>query len=147
MPGFPDMLPTAWAEYVENTNMLSPHSQNSYYDFLCGGGGGPEIVSKLKEVAGRADWVPRNNHIPMVCSFSCSVPSVPSPSNPICYACAVFAELSAAISTRPARHTLAHNSVLIPIQCRRSYAALKDVFQGFFHPYHLQKINRIVPFT
>ena len=109
---------------IENTKMLSPHSQNSYYDFLCGGGREPEIVSEPKEVAGPPSGetgVPRTLHNLMLCPFSL-VQFRLSPLPQIQYVMhASCLQNSRAQSplVPPARHSLAHNSVLIPIQCRR----------------------------
>ena len=103
---------------IENTKMLSPiHKTMTLFEQGMGDQRLSPNRKRLRE--------PRpQGHATII--FPCSAPflvqlrlSVPSPSNPICYACVVFAEPSAAISSRPARHSLAHNSVLIPIQCRR----------------------------
>ena len=102
---------------IENTKMFSPHSQN--YDFLCGGGA--EIVSEPKEVAGAA----LGGHATMV--FPCSAPFLLqlrlSPLPQIQYvmhaSCLQTPRPQSPPLARPARHSLAHNSVLIPIQCRR----------------------------
>ena len=119
---------------IENTKMLSPHSQN--YDFLCGGGA--EIVSEPKEVAGAALGATQQSYshaLPLF--FFSSVCPLSLKSNMLCMRRVCRTLGRNLLSSRP--------PLTRPQLCPYSYpmppcGAFNDVFDGIFHPSENQQV-------